>query len=581
VFLFVILKKLKMKKASLLFVFPVVLFATYLFAFGVKRSAVPGILKFTTPVMCGSDATAEADTAGNGKFIPRLPGWGHYSYSIAARNDSARFYFNQGLTMYYSYHMKEAFASFKEASRFDPSAAMAYWGQALSLGPYYNAGGPYVAPAGLPAVLKQMNAAVGNAPEKEKALIAVMNQRYPQTGTKASDNEAYAQGMKKLMLANPADADLKMLYIDAVMLIHPWDFWAPDFTAKPWTPELLTLCKSVLTTNPEHPAALHYYVHLTEASRNPEAALANAGALKKLFPGIGHMVHMASHVYQRNGLYFQGVDANEKAAKCIVVYADMAKNIKLTKINSHFYAVETLCAFNGAMYERGMESAQRCRNAVKPSAGETYAQYLYMMPVLTMVRLGKWHELLKDSVGPNPQWCYARILYHFARGLSFLYTGKQDSAAAQLTLLRSRLDDPVLKQRHTIFSVGLEGATIAENILDGAILLGRNKFDEGVAAFKKAIVVEDNMTYSEPAEWPLPARQFLGAYLLKTDYNPQAEQVYREDLERNPGNGWSMLGMYQSLKAQNLTEKLAYYKAGFTRSFSHADEVPTSSVVTN
>jgi hypothetical protein len=42
-----------------------------------------------------------------------------------------------------------------------------------------------------------------------------------------------------------------------------------------------------------------------------------------------------------------------------------------------------------------------------------------------------------------------------------------------------------------------------------------------------------------------------------------------------------MLGMYQSLKAQNHTEKLAYYKSGFTRSFSHADEVPTSSVVTN
>jgi tetratricopeptide (TPR) repeat protein len=531
--------------------------------------------------MCGSGAVADMDTAGNGKFIQHLPGWGHYSYNIAARSDSARFYFNQGLTMYYSYHMKEAFASFKEASRFDPSAAMTYWGQALSLGPYYNAGGPYVAPAGLPAVLKQMNAAVVNAPEKEKALIAVMNLRYPQGGTRASDNEAYAQGMKKLMQAYPADADLKMLYIDAVMLIHPWDFWAPDGTDKPWTAELVTICRGVLNTSPEHPAALHYYIHLTEASRNPGVALANAGALKRLFPGIGHMVHMSSHVYQRNGLYFQGVDANQKAAKCIVTYANLVKNIGLNKTNSHFYAVETLCAFNGAMYERGMESAQRCRNAVKPSAGDSYSQYLYMMPVLTMVRLGKWHELLKDSIGPNPQWAYAQVLHHFARGMAFLYTGGQDSAVVQLALLRTRLNDPTLKQRHIPFNTALEGATIAENILEGAILLGRNKFDDGMAAFKKAVEVEDNMIYAEPAEWPIPARQFMGAYLLKTDYNPQAEQVYREDLERNPGNGWSMLGMYQSLKAQNRTEKLSYYKAGFTRSFSHADEVPASSVVTN
>jgi tetratricopeptide (TPR) repeat protein len=570
-----------MKKVSLLFVFPVVLFATYLFAFQSKRPVVRGRLKPAIPVMCSSGAADDADTAANGKFIPRLPGWGHYSYTIAARNDSARFYFNQGLTMYYSYHMKEAFASFREASRFDPSAAMTYWGQALSLGPYYNAGGPYVAPTGLPAVLKQMNAAAGNAPEKEKALIAVMNLRYPQGGTHASDDEAYAQGMKKLMQSYPADADLKMLYIDAVMLIHPWDFWAPDGTDKPWTAELVAICKGVLSINPEHPAALHYYIHLTEASRNPGVALANAGALKKLFPGIGHMVHMSSHVYQRSGLYFQGVDANEKAAKCIVAYADLVKNINLTKINSHFYAVETLCAFNGAMYKRGMESAQRCRNAVKPSAGDTYSQYLYMMPVLTLVRLGKWHELLNDSVGPNPQWAYAQILHHFARGLALLYTGKQDSAEAQLALLRAGLNDVTLKKRHIPFNTALDGATIAENILDGAILLGKNKFDEGIAAFKKAVAVEDNMIYAEPAEWPIPARQFLGAYLLKTDYNPQAETIYREDLERNPGNGWSMLGMYQSLKAQNHTEKLVYYKSGFMRSFSHADEVPTSSVVTN
>ncbi|MDB5157899.1 MAG: hypothetical protein JWR50_2606, partial [Mucilaginibacter sp.] len=506
-----------MKKLSLLFMFPVVLFATYLFAFQAKRAALPGKLKPATPVMCGSGTADEVDTAGNGKFIPHLPGWGHYSYTITARNDSARFYFNQGLTMYYSYHMKEAFASFKEASRFDPSAAMAWWGQALSLGPYYNAGGPYVAPAGLPLVLKQMNAVAGNAPEKEKELIAVMNLRYPEAGSKASDNDAYAQGMKKLMQAYPADADLKMLYIDAVMLIHPWDFWAPDGTDKPWTAELVTICRGVLNTSPEHPAALHYYIHLTEASRNPGAALANAGALKKLFPGIGHMVHMSSHVYQRTGLYFQGVDANEKAAKCIVTYANLVKNLGLTKINSHFYAVETLCAFNGAMYERGMDAALRCRNAVKPSAGDTYSQYLYMMPVLTMVRLGKWHELLKDSIGPNPQWAYAQVLHHFARGLAFLYTGGQDSAVAQLALLRGGLIDPALKRRHIPFNTALEGATIAENILDGAILLGRNRFDEGMAAFKKAVEVEDNMIYAEPTEWPIPARQFMGAYLLKTD----------------------------------------------------------------
>lgn len=89
------------------------------------------------------------------------------------------------------------------------------------------------------------------------------------------------------------------------------------------------------------------------------------------------------------------------------------------------------------------------------------------------------------------------------------------------------------------------------------------------------------MIYAEPAEWPIPARQFLGAYLLKNDDNILAEKVYREDLARNPGNGWSLLGLYQSIKAQNHKDKLAYYKTGFLRSFSHADVVPAASVFMN
>lgn len=571
-----------MKKVALLFGCAVVLFATCLFAFEIKKKPAKPVVKAGGVVTCGSFAAVDKlDTAAGGKFITRLPGWGSYNYPIASRNDSTRAYFNQGLTMYYSYHMKEAFASFKEAARFDPAEPMVYWGQALSLGPYYNAGGPYVAPAGLPAVLKQLNTALRNASGKQKELLRVMNLRYPQGGTASGDNTAYAEGMKQLITAYPTDADIKMLYIDAVMLIHPWDFWETDGRAKTWTPELVELCKAVLIAKPEHPAALHYYIHLTEASRNPEAAMANAAALKTLFPGVGHMVHMASHVYQRNGLYFQGVDANEKAEKSATLYAGIAKNIGLAKNNPHVLAVETYCAFSGAMYEKAMGAALRCRQSVSPSAGDNYSQYLYMMPVFTMVRLGKWHELLKDSTALKSDWTYAHILNSFARGLALLYAGQPDSAAAQLQLLRDKLGNPVLKTRRVPFNTALQGAIIAENILDGAILLSRNKYDDGIACLKKAIETEDDMIYSEPAEWPIPARQFLGAYLLKSDYAPQAEQVYREDLERNPGNGWSMLGMYQSLKVQNRKEKLAHYKAGFLRSFSHADVAPVGSVIMN
>src|SRR5260221_9990491 len=86
-------------------------------------------LKKNNTISCAPWSLENIDRTAQGKFIGPLSGWGHYSYPISTNSDSARYYFNQGLTMYYSYHMRESVASFKEAARFDPGCPMAYWGQ--------------------------------------------------------------------------------------------------------------------------------------------------------------------------------------------------------------------------------------------------------------------------------------------------------------------------------------------------------------------------------------------------------------------------------------------------------------------
>ena len=118
--------------------------------------------------LCGSGSDDRVNRMENGKFMVPLPGWGSYSYKISTANDSAQFYFNQGLIMYYSYHMKEAMASFKEAARLDPTCPMAFWGQALAGGPFYNAAHLYTVPPGMSEVLARMNELAGNANPKKK-----------------------------------------------------------------------------------------------------------------------------------------------------------------------------------------------------------------------------------------------------------------------------------------------------------------------------------------------------------------------------------------------------------------------------
>lgn len=526
-----------------------------------------------TFITCGPVPGEQVNADETGKFIAALPGWGDYAYAISTDNDSAQFYFNQGLNMYYSYHMKEATASFKEAARIDSACAMAYWGQALAMGPYYNSAHNYTLPNAVPGVVEKMNKANGRTTAKEKQLIAVMNQRYKG----GIQHEKYALALKNLISEHPDDADIKTLYIDAVMLMHPWDFWHNNGTAKDWTPEVADLCENVLRSNPRHPGALHYYIHLTEASRHPEVALANAQALKEQLPGVAHMVHMASHEYERNGLYADGVDANDKATDNLVSYDSLASHLYLNTHSSHYYAVQTYCAMSGGMYDTGMRNAMRCRSVVSPSYGSTYAQYLYMMPVLTLVRLGKWEEILQDQNIPDSQWPYASLLHDFARGLAFVHAGKPDSAAYHLSQLRNKTKDPVLNIRRVPFNSPAPCAGIAEGILNAAVLFAEKKYDAAVSSLNKAIQLEDSLIYTEPKDWPIPARQFLGAYLLKMDQPAMAEKVYREDLVWNPGNGWSLLGLCQSLEAQGKKEDVKEYKARYLRSFSHADAVPPAS----
>lgn len=574
-----------MKNPFLLLFFPFFIAGYILFNRQNKERLSLTVQDPASITICGASPAGKFNVAANGKFIGPLPGWGKYTYSISTTKDSAQYYFNQGLNMYYGYHMKEALASFKEASRIDPYSAMTYWGQALAMGPYYNAAHSYVMPEGITGVLKKMDeVSLFNATPKEKRFIEVMHLRYSadiKDSKRQELNEAYAAGMKDLIGAFPEDLDVRMFYVDAVMLMHAWDFWNHDGTPKAWTRELELLCDGVMKTNAEHPGALHYQIHITEASRHPEVALANADKLKNNLPGIAHMVHMASHEYQRNGLYAKGVEVNDLADANLLRYDSLAKNLSLVKHSPHYFAVQTYCAMSGGMYKTGIASAVRCRKSVSPTSENNYDQYLFMMPVLTMVRLGKWEEILSDNIAPDAKWVYAGLLHNFAKGMAYLNTGKADQAVAELAALREKAKNPILEKQRIPFNTPLQAAWVAEEILNSAILFSQKNYDQAIGSLNKAILIEDNMIYTEPSDWPIPARQFLGAYLLKMAKPALAEKVYREDIMWNPGNGWSYIGLCKSLESQKKNTQLAEYKARYMKSFSAADQIPTGSVYMN
>ena len=118
---------------------------------------------------------------------------------------------------------------------------------------------------------------------------------------------------------------------------------------------------------------------------------------------------------------------------------------------------------------------------------------------------------------------------------------------------------------------------IAIEVLTGELAAKRGDYDNAIARLHRAILLEDNLIYNEPPDWHVPVRQSLGAVLLEAERPAEAEAIYRQDLNQNSENGWSLFGLLQSLQAQGKAEQAAAIEARFRKAWNRADVSLTAS----
>ena len=118
---------------------------------------------------------------------------------------------------------------------------------------------------------------------------------------------------------------------------------------------------------------------------------------------------------------------------------------------------------------------------------------------------------------------------------------------------------------------------LAANVLGGEIAAKAGDTASAERLLRAAVAEQDTHWFAEPPPWYFPVRQSLGAILLQSGKAADAEPVYREDLRRNPGNGWSLFGLAQSLRAQGKTGEAARVDEAFKKSWAQADVTLTAS----
>ncbi len=519
--------------------------------------------KQKTIIRCGPDWEA-LKTYLEETDIPAIPGAGNYKWKITTGSDSAQFYFNQGINMYYGFHIIEAMASFRKAEKFDPLCAMIHWAKALAYGPNINDLGYVASPDALLESGRAAELSANNTPT-EKILIAAQQIRYSADSTKTREqlNQLYADKMKAAYEQFPASADVAALYADALMLQHPWDLWFTNGSPKAWTPAIRSVLEKLLKQTPNHPGANHYYIHVMEPSPYASMATASANRLGKLTPALSHMVHMPSHIYLRTGHYKKGGDVNKTAVnsyqKMIPLYSAVTGNDFLYIIhNLHMQTNHALLAGNmNDAVKSGIETVNSVPKDYLQMEGAlgNYIQYIHMTMTLVDVRFGRWDALLAQSK-PSEKLVYATILYHFGRGMAFAHQMKTTAAKTELAQINLLLKDPVLLIPFTPFSPAADGAIVAANLLEGTILLKEKNFTKAIEHFSKASAMEEQMVYNEPRDWMLNPKHYLGHAYLQNKQWIEAATTFKKDLSNNNNNIWALTGLHTALVKQHKKQEV-------------------------
>ncbi|MCH9699758.1 MAG: hypothetical protein K0U68_16805 [Gammaproteobacteria bacterium] len=510
----------------------------------------------------------------------RLDNLGRYRYPLSTVNQLVYEYFNQGLILGFGFNHAEAARSFRAAYQLDPECALCYWGEALVLGPNINApmddGNSGTAYS---LVQKALKFSV-NTNERELALISALNRRYQHQAPddrSALDNN-YAQAMHQVYSRFPDDALIASLYAEALMDLHPWDFWTLQGIAKPWTDHIVTVLEKALQLDPNHPLANHLYIHIMEASPFAFKALPSAERLAWLVPGSGHLTHMPAHIYIRTGRYKDAITANQHAVKVDSDYLQHQHEESLytqayVPHNHHFLWAAAIkigrrkLALQAASHTAGHVSQD---SMLDPAVSGTM-QHFYVIPMYTQALFGEWQTIL-ELESPSTRLKYPMAIWHYARGLAFLRRGQKQQAELALSKLKLIRDDPSI-QNLTIFDLNKVSSIvqIAVYVLEAEIAASKHNYSHALDSVRKAVVIEDLLNYTEPKDWYLPPRQVLGAILLEAGQAQQAEAAYREDLEQHPQNGWSLFGLFQSLQQQGKSREAEQIYKQFKEVWSESD----------
>jgi tetratricopeptide (TPR) repeat protein len=531
-------------------------------------------------------ANSAQSTKNNTDKAILIEGSGVYHRTISTSNTLAQQFFDQGLRYAWGFYFPESIASYQQAALHDPTHPMIYWGLAHAMGPNPNSRYSRMPDDPKGEGLKAINKAlrlVSNATPTERDMINALYVLYDQDSIADSHERdlAYLKATKKLQRKYPNDPDIASLYATSFMNIGRWNYWNHDGSPVGDTGKVVTVLENTMASHPDHPGANHLYIHLMEASREPERALASADRLAATMPMAGHMVHMPSHIYVRVGQFDKAVASNIRSQEVDKEFLEMwgdrsLPNLGTYPLSAKIHAphavdfIKYAASFQGN-YATAIEAANTLVSKINPNDYKLGRNQKRVSSVCLVNKMfGHWDSILKSQplASGTP---YLDGIWHYCRGGALIASGDLNAARFELeSILNITIIKDIDQNRvgPTPVSSILKLAAAA---LSGEIKQASGDLNGAIKDYQAAILIEDKNAYIEPPDWPQPIRHYLGDALLEAGRAAEAEIVYRQDLDWHKNNGWALFGLWQSLSSQGKLKEAEQVGDDFKYAWRNAD----------
>ncbi|MCU1720343.1 hypothetical protein [Pseudomonas sp. 5P_5.1_Bac1] len=411
-----------------------------------------------------------------------LSGLGGARYDLVAVKDAEQVqaFYSQGMALQYGFNFGEAIRAFYQAYQLDNGSAMPLWGVALSASSNINTDATQGCDqlANLTARLALQNAQNRQAKppagfstaqlDREvayaEAFLSQYDEKGDQIGLSLDGKKRYAAKMKALSEKYFDDLDAAALYADALLNIAPWKWWkGVEATSDKVDPtneayEALQVLNRILVADENHSGANHFYIHAIEESPFPDSGLPMADRFRTLNPAVGHLIHMASHIYQRTGNNALSSATNYAAVSVDRAYANQVQPQSpylLHYLGHNIHFLTWTLSIEGRKNEAMNMASELVDNTTLNASSEflckqypqelkTKSDYFYAVPYYYAVRFQDWDAL--ERIKPNISSGLAKINETCAKAdqnwvaLTMPYTRIMESYATAYQKLGDTLD---------------------------------------------------------------------------------------------------------------------------------------------